>query len=341
MLRLHSRAVSEAHDQVRLYAFLADSTIRLGPLVLSTSLLYILLGVGAGSVSMFVLTKNDKHSRKSASDLITNFFLIVILTWKLLPIVLAPGDIIANPLMILYASGGAVGVATGAVLGTGYLVFKLFISGKNVDDGTPIVRAKNLLPLRGVFKPVLIFFVTAAVVSSFLFVVSGVARNGNGGDTRWGDRPVARTVVGSVAPDFELFDTDGDLVNFSDYRGKWVILNFWATWCPPCLAEIPTLIKFYDKADKDNVVLLGINATGTEKSAGGDARSYVSTFVKEKGINFPVLLDICDGAGLCVSAVYGAGNLPTTVVISPEGIVTRIKTGVVDSFWLRVAVSGD
>lgn len=326
---------------LRLYTmnFLTDSTIRLGPLVLNTSLLYILLGIGAGSVSIFILTKNDKHSRKTASDLITNFFLIVILTWKLLPIVLAPGDIIANPLMILYASGGAVGVATGVVLGILYFVFKLFISKKNRGTDTN-VRARRAVPLRGVFRPVLIFFVTLAVVSLSLFLISGVVRNGNMVDTRWGDRPVART-VGSMAPGFELLDINGNLISLDDYKGKWVILNFWATWCPPCLAEIPTLIKFYDKADKDNVVLLGINATGTEKSAGGDARSYVSTFVKEKGINFPVLLDICDGAGLCVSAVYGAGNLPTTVVISPEGIVTRIKTGVVDSFWLRVAVSGD
>ena len=169
-----------------------------------------------------------------------------------------------------------------------------------------------------------------------LFLVSGVVR-GNAGDSSRGDRPVART-VGSMAPDFTLSDTDGNLINLSDYRGKWVILNFWATWCPPCLAEIPTLIKFYDKADKDNVVLLGINATGTEKSAGGrDVRSYVSTFVNEKGINFPVLLDIRGN----VSTNYGAGNLPTTVVISPEGIITKIKTGVVDSFWLRSAVDGD
>ena len=288
---------------------------------------------------MFVLTKNDKHSRKNASDLITNFFLIVILTWKLLPILLAPGDIIANPLMILYASGGTVGVVTGAILGTGYLVFKLFISGKKTGTD-PDVRARHAVPLRGVFKPVLIFFVTAAVVSLSLFLVSGVVR-GNAGDSSRGDRPVART-VGSMASDFTLSDTDGDLINLSDYRGKWVILNFWATWCPPCLAEIPTLIKFYDKADKDNVVLLGINATSTEKSAGGeDAGSYISTFGAKKGITFPVLLDTCEDAQSCVSAVYGAGNLPTTVVISPGGIITRIKTGVVDSFWLRSAVDGD
>ena len=192
-----------------------------------------------------------------------------------------------------------------------------------------------------VLKPILVFFVTAAVISSSLFLISGVFRNGGMGNTRWGDRQVART-IGSMAPGFELYDTGGNSINLADYRGKWVILNFWATWCPPCLAELPTLIKFYDKADKDEIILLGINATSTEKSAGGgDVRSYVSTFVEEKGITFPVLFDSCEDARSCVSTVYGAGNLPSTVVISPEGIITKVKTGVVDSFWLRSAVGGD
>ena len=293
---------------------------------------------------MLVFTKNDKKSRKIAADLITNSFLITILTWKLLPVLLAPGDIISNPLMILYASGGAVGMVMGVVLGTGYLVFKLIGSRGNTDPDA-IVRARRAVPLRGVFKPVLVFFVTAAVVSSALFLISGVVR-GNGGDSvtmNGNEDAMNRTpTVGSMAPDFTLSDTNGDLIRLADYRGKWVILNFWATWCPPCLAEIPTLIKFYDKADKDKIILFGINATSTEKSAGGgDVRSYVSTFGAEKGITFPVLLDTCENARSCVSTVYGAGNLPTTVVISPEGIITMVKTGVVDSFWLRSAVSGE
>ena len=85
----------------------------------------------------------------------------------------------------------------------------------------------------------------------------------------------------------------------------------------------------------------GDRTVGSVAPGGEDVRSYVSTFGKEKGITFPILLDTCVDARSCVSSVYGAGNLPTTVVISPEGIVTRIKVGVVDSFWLRSAVDGD
>lgn len=321
--------------------FLTDSALRLGPFVLKTSLLYILMGIGTGSISILFLTKNDKKSGKTAFDLITNFLLIVILTWKLLPIILSPGDIISNPLMFIYASGGTIGVAVGVILGFGYLGFKLFFYWKNGGTGSSVGAGCNR-PLWMVLKPVFVFFVTAAVVSASLFFASAVLLGNinesvimNGNEIEMNSIPS----TGSAAPEFELPDTDGNLISLADYRGKWVILNFWATWCPPCLAEIPTLIKFYDKADRDKIVLLGINAARTEKSAeGGDVKSYVSAFSDEKGITFPVLLDICEDEGSCVSTIYGAENLPTTIVISPEGIVTRIKTGVVDSFWLRTAV---
>ncbi|RKX87259.1 MAG: hypothetical protein DRP58_03130, partial [Spirochaetes bacterium] len=187
-------------------------------------------------------------------------------------------------------------------------------------------------PVPDVLKPVVVFFLVAGIVSSSLFLISGMVRNG-------GEDAMNRTpTVGDVAPGFELMDTGGDLISLDDFKGKWIILNFWATWCPPCRAELPTLNRFYEKMDRDRVVLLGINATGTEKpGVGKDVRSYVSTFAKENGINFTILLDT---KGM-VSNMYGAGNLPTTVVISPEGIITKIKTGVVDSFWLRKVVAGN
>ncbi|MDA3941110.1 MAG: redoxin domain-containing protein [Spirochaetia bacterium] len=271
------------------------------------------------------MTKKDKVIRKISFDIITNFFLIVILTWKLLPVILAPGDIIANPISILYASGGVVGISLGTGFGVVYLGLKIFLYGKNKIE---IVRT------------VIIFFAVAGIISLSLFFVSGVVRNGDGGVSREGERSVART-VDNMAPDFELMDIEGKIISLRDYRGKWVVLNFWATWCPPCKAELPTLNRFYEGMDKDKVVLLGINATGTEKANRSDLRSYVATFVIDEGIDFPVLLDFCDGTQPCVSTVYGAGNLPTTVVISPEGVITKVKTGVVDSFWLRSVVAGD
>ena len=297
---------------------------------MNTSLLYILIGIVAGSIYLTVITKKNKVLKKILSDIITNFFLIVILTWKLLPVILAPEDIISNPISILYASGGSVGIGLGIVFGIVYLGIKLFLYGKHP------VGANSRPPLRDILKPVVVFFAVAGMISSSLFFMSWIVRNEGYYNNRTED---VRSYVstGDVAQDFKLMDIDGNYVSLEDYKGRWVILNFWATWCPPCRAELPTLNRFYEGMDSDKVVLLGINATGTERITGEckDIACYVSTFAAENGINFTILLDT-QGR---VSAVYGAKTLPTTVVISPEGIITKFKTGVVDSFWLRSVVS--
>ena len=342
MLWLQSRAGSLLPTRPGLYAFLTNKTVTLGPLVINTLLLYILIGIGAGSILLVLVTKNNRASRKFSSDITSNSLLIVILTWKLLPVLLAPGDIISNPVSILYSSGGSVGIGLGVGFGIVYLVIKMFLYGKH-SVGAQNVGAKKILPLRDVLKPVVVFFLVAGIVSSSLFFMSWMVRNGDFDNVDMMVEGTARRAptVGDVAPDFDLRDIDGEIVSLVDYKGKWVILNFWATWCPPCKAELPTLNRFYKGMDKDRVVLIGINATGTEKRGGSDLISYVSKFVVDEGIDFPVLLDFCHNTGPCVSSIYGAGNLPTTVVISPEGVITKIKTGVVDSFWLRSVVSGD
>jgi len=311
--------------------FFTTSQINLGPLVLNTALLYILIGFGVGSIFLILVTKADKNLRKISSDIITNFFLIVILTWKLLPLFMAPIDIISNPISIFYASGGSVGIGLGVGLGIIYLGLKMFLFWKH-----PVGTGRDL-SLRDILKPIIVFFIVAGIVSSTLFFISGIARSRDNNDK---DVRSYVSTVGNAAPNFELMDIDGQNISLNDFKGKWVILNFWATWCPPCRAELPTLNRFYEGMDKDKVVLLGINAAGTEKTdEKTDVRSYVSTFVTNEGIDFPILLDFCKNTEPCVSTIYGAGNLPTTVVISPEGIITQIKTGVVDTFWLRSVVN--
>lgn len=126
---------------------------------------------------------------------------------------------------------------------------------------------------------------------------------------------------GSKAPDFKLTTLDNKEVKLSDYKGKKVILNFWATWCPPCKAEIPDLIKFYaDFKDKD-VVILGVDLTQSEKS-----QNAVADFVKSYGINYPVALDV-DGA---VSKNYQVSGIPTSYIIDTQGIIRDKVVGPMD-----------
>jgi len=89
--------------------------------------------------------------------------------------------------------------------------------------------------------------------------------------------------IGSELDDFVLADMGGHPVRLSDYQGQVVLVNGWATWCPPCRAEMPTLQAFYDKHQDEGFTLLAINA--------GESQPTVSGFVSQMGFSFPVLLD--------------------------------------------------
>lgn len=115
-----------------------------------------------------------------------------------------------------------------------------------------------------------------------------------------------------VAPDFELLSITGNKVKLSDLRGKSVILNFWATWCPPCKAEIPEMQKFYENNKNNNVEILAVNLTYTESNP--DA---VKDFVRNKGLTFKIALNEHGKVG----NLYGAITIPTSYIIDKNGII--------------------
>lgn len=114
--------------------------------------------------------------------------------------------------------------------------------------------------------------------------------------------------VGLKAPDFELKNLAGETVKLSDFEGKKVMLNFWATWCPPCKAEMPDMQKFYKEAG-DEIVILAVNI---------DTENDVAGFAKQMGVNFPILLDEKQR----VSTTYQILSIPTTYFIDEKGIIT-------------------
>ena len=133
--------------------------------------------------------------------------------------------------------------------------------------------------------------------------------------------PLARPKVvqpGSPAPAFKLAKLDGGLATLDDWRGQVVLLNFWATWCPGCVEELPALDKLYRANGKDgfSVVAVSLDEKG---------RSEVSPFVKKLGLSFPILL-----ADSRVAAAYRVLGLPTTYLVDRSGVIVKRYSGVVD-----------
>ena len=115
------------------------------------------------------------------------------------------------------------------------------------------------------------------------------------------------------APDFTLPDLSGAQFSLAQFRGQPVVINFWATWCPPCRDEIPRLIEAYQR-EKDGVAFIAIS---------DEPANVVGPFVKENSIPYVNLLD----SGDRVSSVYGIKALPTTLFISRDGEIEVYYTG--------------
>lgn len=121
-----------------------------------------------------------------------------------------------------------------------------------------------------------------------------------------------------LAPDFTVLDMDGNSVKLSDYFGKPLIINFWATWCGPCKSELPAFNNMYEKY-KDEVNFLFVNLTDGSR----DTIESVTQFIEDEGYTFPVYFDTTMEA----ATAYGAYSIPMTILIDNEGIPVHSQAG--------------
>ncbi len=158
--------------------------------------------------------------------------------------------------------------------------------------------------------------------------------------TAWADEPILNEPVLSkpelneqvlhkvegrpVAPDFQLADIDGKSHTLADYRGKVVVLNFWATWCPPCRFEMPSMERGQNLTAADDVVFLGVNV--------GEDADTIFTFTADYPVTFPLLMD----KDSQVIQQYPVVGLPTTYVIDPQGHMVYQAIGTRD--WDHEAI---
>lgn len=135
---------------------------------------------------------------------------------------------------------------------------------------------------------------------------------------------------GSIAPDFELTALDGSAFKLSELRGKKVILNFWATWCPPCQAEMPEMQKFHEQYGKE-VEIVGVNLTDSESDP-----EKVQEYINNKGVTFTIPLDQ-DGD---ISSLYRVKQIPTSFVLDQDGKIKKKILGAMSYESMLDAVNG-
>ncbi|RPI89593.1 MAG: TlpA family protein disulfide reductase [Chloroflexi bacterium] len=154
------------------------------------------------------------------------------------------------------------------------------------------------------------YFVLLAVGLALIFVSAD-----RSGTSTAGKIPAPQQ--GFLAPDFELKTLEGEPVRLSDLRGQAVLVNLWATWCPPCRAEMQSIEKVYQEYKEQGFTVLAVNMTYQ------DDRSAVAPFVDEQGLTFPILLDETGEVG----DAYQLQSLPSSYFIGRDSIINEVVIG--------------
>lgn len=303
--------------------------------------------------------------RGAVTSIALNALLVWVIVWKLSLLVTDFKGVLENPMSLLYFNGGQrggwlawgfaaayAGIAAerrqinrtlyidslALVLFGGYALYQgiQFISGGFQPVTTGIIGGLGLVAAvvwlrspwpdsdRALVQRLLAIAVGCVLVVTVANGLIGKPDSPAGGAEE--GKPGLN--IGQQAPDFELQLLSGETIRLSDYRGKTVFVNFWATWCPPCQAEMPYMQQFYTDNERNGVVILGVNATHTEASV-----PVVAAWVKEWGLTFPIALDPTGN----VTDTYRVNAYPSTFVVDPDGMIREKHPGPLNGDMLMEA----
>lgn len=286
--------------------------ISFGPLDIPPALALIAGAlVGAYLIGRYSTPAAQRESHALLFDALLNGVLLFALGWKLFPLLQSPGVVFNDPLALLYRPGGTGGVLFGAFLG-GALLLRTLYRRRPLPGGMRRAVAGTAAGAA----------LGAGAVLLLLTVTQGEEppRPVGPAGAESGTEGVRNMLQGE---EFELLSAGQPEPNWD---APYLVVNIWATWCPPCRGELPELADFYRSAAGGRVELVAVNLTATEKST-----AEVRRFVRDRELPFPVLLDPQGG----IRDLCGAKAVPTTCVFGPGGELIARRTGVVSAGWLE------
>ena len=180
---------------------------------------------------------------------------------------------------------------------------------------------------KGKMKKGFSYYIPLILIGVGLIVLGLVAAKLISVDGLSSDYTVIPSEVNYPAPDLTLNNINGEQVTISDFRNQIILINNWATWCPPCKAEMPTLSRYYKDHSEQGFMLLGIEA--------GDPKDEVAKFAKDYNLSFPILLDPNNKS----LSLFHNDNLPSSYVIDRNGNVVLAWTGPINKDMLEKYVT--
>lgn len=221
------------------------------------------------------MIETSKVKKKHTFNSFQNLIFIWILIWKITPVFANFTVFLSSPIpTLLYTPGGYIGIIAGMIGGIGYFVYT------------------NLRKQFATYKIVLLIFLVAFVFLSDPIYINTTKEYNSTSNS-------FQTVM--------LTDLDGNQITIKE-SSKPIVLNFWASWCPPCKAEIPELELFYNKY-KTHVDFYAVNMTSTETSV-----PDVKSFILDQGIQLPIVLDKTNS----LAAIFQIKSLPTTIILKQQ-----------------------
>jgi len=132
----------------------------------------------------------------------------------------------------------------------------------------------------------------------------------------------------SAKTNFQLKDMTGIKHQLSNYKGKWVLVNYWATWCPPCLEEVPDLVNLYDQRKQKDLMVLGVVFDYKDVKE-------VTEYVDDMLMSYPIVL----GDDSVTAQIGSAEVLPTTFIYNPQGVLVKVKRGLITREFIEKIIA--